>query len=257
MAILGLSWRTALVVLALCCVLAPHAQAGEAPEPKQMQFVVVRANDAACEPTCPEWISAEGVIGARTPELFRRILKTLGGRKLPIVLFSTGGDVNAAIATGRQIRRAGLPVVVGRTWFVGCRPEGKDCKVTEGKGADFLGRAMSYGGYCASECTLMLAGGTERLAPSVAILRMRLKDPNMSRSAERRVAAFLKEMGIDHSLLDLMKNSPVSDFDTAPLMAAGLVSDDRTAESITDAAICEAFPAPDNCRVFTVLDLEN
>ena len=244
-------------MLALCCVLAPGAEAAGTPQPKQMQFVVVRANDSACEPTCPEWISAEGAIGAKTPALFKTMLKTLGGRKLPIVLFSVGGDADAAMAMGRQIRRAGLPVVVGRTWFVGCRPEEEDCSVNEKKGADFLGRAISYGGYCASECTLMLAGGTKRHAPDVAILRVRLKDPKMSRSAEQRVVAYLKEMGVDRGLLDLMKSSPAHNFDTAPLRAAGLISDNGTAESITDASICKAFPAPDNCRVFTVLDLEN
>jgi hypothetical protein len=258
-AILGgrLVWRAAFAMLALCFILTPRAEAAGTPQPKQMQFVVVRANDSACEPTCPEWISAEGAIGAKTPALFKTMLKTLGGRKLPIVLFSAGGDAEAAMAMGRQIRRAGLPVVVGRTWFVGCRKEEKVCKVNEGKGADFLGRAMSYGGYCASECTLMLAGGANRHVPDVAILRVRLKEPKMSRAAERRVVAYLKEMGIDRGLLDLMKSSPAHNFDTAPLRAAGLVSDNGTAESITDASICKAFPAPDNCRVFTVLDLEN
>ncbi|MDQ6437643.1 hypothetical protein RB623_26630 [Mesorhizobium sp. LHD-90] len=236
---------------------ASSAETAETPQPKQMQFVVVRANDSACEPTCPEWISAEGAIGVKTPALLKAALRTLRGRKLPIVLFSAGGDVGAAMEMGRRIRRAGLPVVVGRTWFVGCRPDEKDCKANDGKGADFFGRALSSGGYCASECTLLLAGGVKRLVPDMAILRVRLRDPKMGKAVERRLAAYLKEMGVDRVVLDRMKSARGDNLDTGPLQAAGLVTGTGTAESVTESSICRTFPAPDNCRVFTVLDLED
>jgi hypothetical protein len=51
-----------------------------------MQFAIVRSNAPECEPTCPECISAEGMIGTATPALFKRVLKILGGRKLPIIV---------------------------------------------------------------------------------------------------------------------------------------------------------------------------
>ncbi|MEQ1955075.1 hypothetical protein [Mesorhizobium sp. CN2-181] len=221
-----------------------------------MQFVVVRANDTSCEPTCPEWISAEGAIGAKTPALLKATLKTLGGRKLPIVLFSSGGDREAAMELGRLIRRAGLEVAVGRTWFVGCRPEEKDCKANDGKGSDFLGRAISRG-HCAAECVLMLAGGVERLVPDQAILHVRLKNQKMSKAAERRLTAYLKEMGVGPSLVDALKAEPETNLDVAALRAAGLVTSTRSVESITESSICKTFPAPDNCRVFTTQDLED
>ncbi|TGV31270.1 hypothetical protein EN811_28250, partial [bacterium M00.F.Ca.ET.168.01.1.1] len=53
-----------------------------------MRFAVVRSSAPGCEPNCPEWISAEGTIETGTPTLFRRLLKTLGGRQLPIVVNS-------------------------------------------------------------------------------------------------------------------------------------------------------------------------
>ena len=243
---------------ALCLALTSDVLAAEptAPQPRLMQFVVVRTNDTACEPTCPEWISAEGAIGARTPALLKAALKTLGGRKLPIVVFSSGGDREAAMAMGRMIRSGGLDVAVGRTWFVGCRPEEKHCKANDRKGADFLGRAVSRG-HCAAECVMMLAGGVERLVPDQAILHVRLKNQKMSKAAERRLTAYLKDMGIGPSLLEALKAKPGSNLDVAPLRAAGLVTGTRTVESITGSGICKAFPAPDNCRVFTVLDLED
>ncbi|TIS94081.1 MAG: hypothetical protein E5W87_34205, partial [Mesorhizobium sp.] len=62
-----------------------------------MRFVVVRSSAPGCEPICPEWISAEGSIEAGTPALFKRTLKALGGRKLPVVVDSPGGNVEAAL----------------------------------------------------------------------------------------------------------------------------------------------------------------
>ena len=84
-----------------------------------MAFVVVRSGEPGCEPTCPEWISAEGGIAANTPAQLKKLLKTLGGRKLPIVVSSPGGDVDAALALGRMIRQYKLDVAVGKTRFAG------------------------------------------------------------------------------------------------------------------------------------------
>ncbi|RUW99710.1 hypothetical protein EOA27_35240, partial [Mesorhizobium sp. M2A.F.Ca.ET.037.01.1.1] len=87
-----------------------------------MRFVVVRSSATGCEPNCPEWISAEGTIEAGTPALFRRLLKTLDGRQLPIVVNSPGGNVDAALQLGRMIRKNKLDIAVGITEFSGCSP---------------------------------------------------------------------------------------------------------------------------------------
>ena len=98
-----------------------------------MRFVVVRSSAPGCEPNCPEWISAQGTIEAGTPALLKRALKKLGGRKLPIVVDSPGGNVDAALALGRMIRKSKLDIAVGKTWFEGCQPEDKDCTDNKGK----------------------------------------------------------------------------------------------------------------------------
>ena len=77
------------------------ASAGQTKNPEPdldapMRFVVVRSDAPGCEPTCPEWISAEGAITAKSPALLKAALKTLGRRNLPIVVNSPGGDVDAA-----------------------------------------------------------------------------------------------------------------------------------------------------------------
>lgn len=48
-----------------------------------MSFVVVRGSNSSCNPDCPEWISAQGVITSQTPQKLRHFLATLGNRRLP------------------------------------------------------------------------------------------------------------------------------------------------------------------------------
>ncbi|TIX56070.1 MAG: hypothetical protein E5V33_23280, partial [Mesorhizobium sp.] len=120
-----------------------------------MRFVVVRSNAVGCEPNCPEWISAEGTIEAGTPALLKRMLKRLGGRKLPIVVDSPGGNVDAALTLGRLIRRSGLDIAVGKTWFDGCMPDDKDCTANKGRDAGYFGEPYASGAICNSACPLM------------------------------------------------------------------------------------------------------
>jgi hypothetical protein len=237
----------------LCLGTSALAAGANGPDSSAMRFVVVRSSDAGCEPTCPEWISAEGDIKANTPQLLKKTLQLLDGRKLPVVVFSSGGDSDAAMTLGRLIRRRAVGVVVGRTWFDGCRPEELDCKANDGRGARFLGRAISAGGYCASECTLMLAGGVRRLVASDAIVGVR------QAASSRKLSTYLKEMGVDSSLLDAMQKAPAGGLDpllSEQMLKMNLITGAGGPELLTAGSVCAAAPAADNCRVFTVLDLK-
>ncbi|MBD9538960.1 hypothetical protein IB276_05830 [Ensifer sp. ENS04] len=75
-----------------------------------MIFQIVRSSSLECEPTCPEWILAAGSIEPDTPASFRKLLKTLGSRRLPIVIASNGGDRGSALEVGRIIRKQKLTV---------------------------------------------------------------------------------------------------------------------------------------------------
>ncbi|AZO47899.1 MAG: hypothetical protein EOS58_18215 [Mesorhizobium sp.] len=122
------AWTLVLVLLAI-----GDAIAQTAPEPIMLQhappmgFIVVRSNAPGCEPTCPEWISAQGHIEAGTPALLKALLKKLGHRKLPLVLNSQGGETEAAMALGHMIRAGGLDTMVAKTVFSECAPDAKAC----------------------------------------------------------------------------------------------------------------------------------
>jgi hypothetical protein len=215
-----------------------------------MRFAVVRSNAPGCEPNCPEWVSAEGTIAAGTPSLFKRTLKTLKGRQLPVVVSSPGGNVDAALALGRMIRKAKLDIAVGVTVFSGCQPEAKNCSDNKGKGADYFGMAFDDGAMCNSACPLMFSGGIRRVVGDFAYLgvhqitttykREKLlyrttyrivngkkkiistkvvsrknagsyKTYEMSKAVEKRLSAYLQGMGIGEGVFTTMKNTPASD----------------------------------------------
>ncbi|WP_352544322.1 MULTISPECIES: hypothetical protein [unclassified Mesorhizobium] len=247
-----------------------------------MRFVVVRSDAAGCEPTCPEWISAEGAISAKSPALLKAALKTLGGRKLPIVINSPGGDVDAAIAMGRMIRKNKLDIAVGRTWFVGCEPGMKNCKENDARGAHYIGSPYVLGSYCASACPMMLAGGTRRLVGPLAYLgvhqitttivqmnvqyqvRYRIvkgkkrviskkvvsrkntgsyKTYEMSKGVERKLSAYFKEMGVDLSIIETMKSTPASDIQQIDL------SDMLTMKLVTSDDAADLLTSASLCRL--------
>ncbi len=255
-----------------------------------MRFVVVRSSAPGCEPTCPEWISAEGSIVAGTPALFKRTLKGLGSRKLPVVVDSPGGNVEAALALGRLLRKNKLDIAVGKTRFTGCQPDAKDCKENDGKGARYFGDAYADGAICNSACPLMFAGGIRRVVGQWAFLgvhqitttyiRTKLqyrttyrvvggkkkivskkivgrknagsyKTYEMSKSVEKRLAAYLNEMGVGQAVLETMKNTPASTIQQlAPydMLQAKLVTSLDTVDLLTAATLCKADPVAANCR---------
>lgn len=215
-----------------------------------MRFAVVRSNAPGCEPNCPEWISAEGTIASDTPSLFKRTLRTLKGRQLPVVVNSPGGNVDAALALGRMIRKNKLDIAVGVTVFSGCQPEAKNCSDNKGKGADYFGMALDDGAMCNSACPLMFSGGIRRVVGDFAYLgvhqitttykREKLlyrttyrivngkkkiintkvvsrknagsyKTYEMSKAVEKTLSAYLREMGIGDGVLEMMKATPASD----------------------------------------------
>lgn len=255
----------------------------------EMQLVVVRSNATGCEPNCPEWISAEGAIEAGTPAQLKRILKKLGRRKLPIIVNSPGGNVDAALRLGRIIRKNKLDIAVGTTKFSDCWPGMKDCRANDGKGAAYFGIASDGGAMCNSACPLMLAGGVGRVVGGWAHLGVHqittthfrtqrqyrttyrvvrgkkykittetvtqdnvgYKTYEMSKALERRLSAYLREMGVGRGVLDRVKATPASDIrqiSLADMLTMKLVTSRDSLDILTLAGICRRSPAPANCR---------
>jgi hypothetical protein len=155
------------LTLAATAVAAPvDGRRVEPPKPtnRPMRVVIITDSRAGCEPSCPEWISAQGEITMDTPAQFQRVFKALGQKKLPIFISSPGGAVVAALTIGREIRKRGLDVAVERTVFQKCEQSAAACDLRALKDGD-KGRPEPIGAQCASSCVFILAAGTERVVP--------------------------------------------------------------------------------------------
>jgi len=80
-------------------------------------------------------MSAEGDIVLATPELLRKVVNSLNGQKLPILIHSNGGLINQAMLIGYLIRERGLDVAVTQTVFDPCASASSGCKQGTWSGA--------------------------------------------------------------------------------------------------------------------------
>jgi hypothetical protein len=214
-----------------------------------MQFAIVRNIAMACEPLCAEWISASGRITPDTPAQLRKILKSLDKRRLPIVIQSNGGNLDAALSMGKAIRANKLDVIVGATIYEGCNPDQKDCKPTFADGS-YAGTTDFHGVQCFSACTYVLAAGNNRVASILSWIgvhqitittdidtvvyetkyrmvngkkkavsrRVVSRTPNgtvvttkISKGLRKKLVAYYNEMGVDPAILDKMLAVPAKD----------------------------------------------
>jgi hypothetical protein len=131
-----------------------------------MSVVIVRSNEAGCEPLCPQWIQAEGEITTSTPARFEKVFKAMGATKLPIVITSPGGSIEAALQIGHMIRKRKLDVYLGWTNFYVCWPNNRSCKLPPEHHGIYRGEMMTVTAFCNSACPLILAAGVNRLVDS-------------------------------------------------------------------------------------------
>ncbi|WP_029873248.1 hypothetical protein [Rhizobium leguminosarum] len=222
-----------------------------------MNFILVRS--LLCQENCPEWISAEGRITSDTPARLRKILKKIGGRTLPVVFRSEGGDVDAAYAMGRMIRKAGLETAVGGTRLKDCSVGDTRCQAAIAKDGSAVGYTYSSGAYCFSACPLALAGGVSRVSSQWAFIgvhqittvynkvrvsyRIEYKIVNgkkkeisrkevgrkvagqssstkLGRKATAALTAYLKEMGVSEDVIGLMMSATPDNITIVPATEA-------------------------------------
>ncbi len=136
------------------------------PTDHPMRIVMVRSSQPGCEPKCAEWISAEGDAVLATAEQLRKVINSLNGRKLPILVHSGGGIINQAMLMGFLIRARGLDVAVARTVFDPCSSTSGGCK--QGTWSGPLGEPDQQSAFCNTTCTFVLAGGVHRFAGAEA-----------------------------------------------------------------------------------------
>jgi hypothetical protein len=132
------------------------------PEPP-MKVRIGESTTTGCQPDCQAWISAQGkIVAGQTLRQFQAVMRQLKGRKLPVFINSSGGDVAEALAIGRLIRAKGLDTAVIKIDSPSCPAGDSDCAKKQAKGMD-NGNPSPYA-ICASACAFVLAGGTQRYA---------------------------------------------------------------------------------------------
>ncbi len=224
----------AVVVAALAaCLPAAEASAAGSPIPvlrpspspraqrdPPMRILRVMSADKACEPNCPEWISAEGIITPDSAAALAKVLTDLGGRRLPVLVSSHGGYVRDALEMGAMIRARGLAVAVARTRIANCPERAPDCP-------NARGQAVAAGAFCASACPLVLAGGVQRLvgpAPLVGVHQITtvVKETegleSISKTVkiyeqdwiDKTVAQYLTHMGVGDPVMTLLRKTPAA-----------------------------------------------
>lgn len=129
-----------------------------------MSVVIARSAEPGCEPYCAQWIAAQGKITAATPGEFRRALRQMGARDLPVFIHSGGGLIPAALQIGRMLRARKLDIHVSGTILETCLPGDLTCAGRQ-RAREPMGEPASFGAQCASACSFVLAAGRERLVP--------------------------------------------------------------------------------------------
>ena len=242
------------------------------PQLKPMTVTLVRSAVPGCAPNCPEWIAATGMIDADTLPRFKKVLKALGSRKVPVLISSNGGLVDESLAIGRLLRAKSLDIAVANTLITPC-PEGDAACKSAGPAA----QAKAYLARCASSCAFILAGGvhrfvgmrtpvgvhqlkslqttakilqkfrieqklvwgipteTKRTLISEQRINQRTVETKTPASAYAKVAAFFREMGVSDTVMPLLRNTPHASIHwltRAELTATNLATDGIDGEQL-------------------------
>jgi hypothetical protein len=223
------------------------AHAGGALEERKLPM---RFTWVACQPNCRGWVGAIGIVTADTPKDFDEFARTrqLGGAT--VVLDSSGGSVNDAIALGRRWRTLGMLTTVGTS--------------IDPHNGDRAGIAPQA--YCESMCVFLLLSGKARYVPDGAHVRVhqiwmgdRADDAKAASYnaqdlmiVERdigRLAKYTFDMGGAGDLLSLALSVPPWD-DLHELSREEL----RLTNLMTTDAVAEVLPPNDSAPMASVAD---
>ncbi len=203
----------------------------------------------SCSDGCRGWISAVGVITADTPKSFDAFSRDRNVAGATIVLDSSGGSVNDAIALGRRWRQLGLLTTVGA--------------VLQTRTSHGVTSRIGSDASCESMCVFLLLSGTSRYVPNGARVRVhqiwmgdRADDARAaSYSAEDlmiverdigRLAKYTFDMGGGGDLLALALNVPpweeLHELSAAELRTTNLVTTDLVADVLPQSGHGAAVP---------------
>jgi hypothetical protein len=148
----------AALCLALPAVVATSGNAAHAGGALEERKLPMRFSWVACGSDCRGWVSAVGIVTADSPQDFDQFAR---GRELAgatLVLDSSGGSVNDAIALGRRFRDLAMLTTVGTT-----------IQNHAGRGDR---ASVAQDAYCESMCVFLLLSGKTRYVPDAAHVRV-------------------------------------------------------------------------------------
>jgi len=198
-----------------------------------MTFYVVKGTADGCGRGCDSWIAAEGQIDAGAAARFRKFLRQLGDRHLPIYFDSPGGNLEQALAMGAMLRERPVIARVGRTVVTECGFEAQDSEVCirlKQSGREFHGDVWTRGAMCNSACPyLILGAATREIAPDAVLavhsprvvvnfrggvptqeMRAKVVERGLER-ADRLLSSYIPKMGAEPGLLVLARTIKFED----------------------------------------------
>jgi len=226
---------------AVAAPLGNSARAGGALEERKLPM---KFSWVACQPNCRGWVSAVGIVTADSPRDFDEFARgrDLGGAT--IVLDSSGGSVNDAIALGRHFRQLGVLTTVGTSVLI------------HGTHGDH--GSIGPEAYCESMCVFLLLSGKARYVPGQAHVRVhqiwmgdRADDAKAASYTAQdlmiverdvgRLAKYTFDMGGSGDLLALSLSVPpweeLHELTPAELRLTNLVTTDAVADVLPQAQV--------------------
>ena len=228
----------------------------------------MRFSWVTCPSQCAGWVKASGIVTADSLNDFNDFARgrQLGGAT--VVLDSSGGSVNDAIALGRRWRKLGMLTTVG----AGIRPD------STASGGMFVQPEA----YCESMCVFLLLSGKTRYVPDGARVRVhqiwmgdRADDAKAASYSAKdlmiverdigRLAKYTFEMGGAGDLLSLALSVPpwedLHQLSTVELHQTNLVTTDDVADILpknvdANAAVAEVKSKPVQDRFVGTEDAE-
>src|SRR5260221_5437363 len=161
-------------ILVLICGPALAASSASRPAqreaaPPQMVFYVAKGAHDACGRGCDSWIAIEGQVDSGAALRFRKILRQIKDRNLPMYFSSPGGNLDQALAMGAMLRERPVVARVARTVVRECGFESQDsapCLKLKQSGRELHGDLWTRGAICNSACPyLILGANTREIAP--------------------------------------------------------------------------------------------
>lgn len=164
----------AVVLISGSALAAPAARPAPRTVPAApMAFYVVKGAPDACGPGCDRWIAVEGHIDSGAAPRFRKFLRQLRDRNLPIYFTSPGGNLVQTMAMGAMLREKPVVARVARSVVAECGYEAQDgeaCLKLKQSGRELHGELWSRGAPCYSACPYLMLGATTReIAPDAVL----------------------------------------------------------------------------------------